>query len=248
LDIPDLAFIPISALLGDGVVQRGAHLGWHRGPTLLEALEAAPLALEDRELPFRFPVQWVCRPRQGPQGDFRGYAGRVASGEIQVGAEITVLPAGLGSRVKAIRLGQASLGAAQRGQSVTLVLEDELDIGRGDLLAGRSGLPAIARQVDATLCWFSETPAAPGSRYRLKAGTRETRATLEGIRSRLDLATLAAEPAGQLAMNDIAEVRLGLQAPIAADRFDANPATGAFILMDERDNATVAAGMIRNLE
>ena len=246
LGITGLEFIPMSALEGDSVVTRGAHLAWYAGPTLLEALEAAPLALEDLERPFRFPVQWVCRPRPGLAWDVRGYAGRVASGGIQVGGAVTVEPSGRASRVKAIWLGEAALAEARQGQSVTLVLEDDLDITRGDLLAGPAP-PARARALEATLCWLAEAPAEAGARFLLRTGTRETRAVLRQIRSRLDLATLAAAPADHLEMNDVAEVQLALQAPVPADPFAANPATGAFILIDEHSNGTVAAGLIKGM-
>ncbi|MDR3669528.1 MAG: GTP-binding protein [Holophaga sp.] len=176
LGIGHLDFIPISALGGDSIVARSGRMPWYGGPTLLELLEAAPLAKDRLEQPFRFPVQWVCRPRPGAPSDFRGYGGRVESGTVQLGDPVVVLPAQRPSRVRGIRLGEARL---------------------------------------------------------------------EAIHSRLDIATLKPEPAGQLAMNDLAEVRLRLQAPAAADPYRANRATGAFILIDEASNATVAGGLVR---
>ena len=247
LGVPGLTFIPISALDGDFVVARSGRMPWYHGPTLLEVLESAPLAQEDPGRPFRFPVQWVCRPRPGAQAGFRGYAGRVVSGAVQVGERIAVLPGQLGSRVRAIRLGEARLEAAQAGQSVTLELEDDLDIGRGDLLADPSRPPALSRDLEATLCWFSEAPVQAGARFLLHLGAREVRAVLTGIRSRLEISTLQPGPADRLVMNDIAEVGLRLQAPVAADPYAADRATGAFILIDEASNATVAGGLIRGL-
>jgi sulfate adenylyltransferase subunit 1 len=246
LGIAHMDFIPISALGGDSIVDRGGSMPWYRGPTLLELLEAAPLAKGRLERPFRFPVQWVCRPRPGFPADFRGYCGRVESGTIHLGDRVAVLPARLQSRVRGLRLGEARLEAAQAGQSVTLELEDELDVCRGDLLADPAHPPALSRELEATLCWFADAPVQAGARFLLRLGTREIRAVLQGISSRLDIATLKPQPADQLAMNDIAEVQLRLQTPAAADPYAANRATGAFILIDEGSNATVAGGLIRN--
>jgi sulfate adenylyltransferase subunit 1 len=245
LGIPHLTFIPISALNGDGIVERGRRMPWYGGPTLLELLESVPLAQEDLERPFRFPVQWVCRPRPGVPQDFRGYCGRVEAGAIHLGDRVAVLPGQLESRLRGIRLGEARLEAAQAGQSVTLELEDDLDVCRGDLLADPARPPALSRELEATLCWFSQAPARAGARFLLSLGTREVRAVLQDIHSRLDIATLKPQAADQLAMNDLAEVRLRLQAPAAADRYADDRATGAFILIDETSNATVAGGLIR---
>ena len=244
LGIPRLAFIPISALAGDSVVSLGGRMPWYRGPTLMERLESVPLPQEDLERPFRFPVQWVCRPRAGG-GEFRGYAGRIATGTIQVGAEIIALPGRGRTRVQGIRVGETRLEAAQAGQSVTLELAGDLDISRGDLLADPGSPPPLSRDLEATLCWFSEAPVQAGARFLLRLGPWETRALLQEIRSRLEITSMKPQGAGQLALNDLAEVRLRLQAPVAADPYDASRATGAFILIDEGSNATVAAGLIR---
>jgi sulfate adenylyltransferase subunit 1 len=240
-----IQFIPMSALRGDSVVRAGTAMDWYRGPTLLEFLETAPVGEDGRARPFRFPVQWVCRPRAGPERDFRGYAGRVASGGIRVGEAVELLPAGSGSRVKRIFLGAADLAEARAGQSVTLVLGDELDIGRGGLLVQPGAGPPPARELAATLCWLSPEPAAAGARFLLRFGPRETRAVLTNLRSRLDLASLQPLPVERLAMNDIAQVDLRLQGWLAADPYRTNPANGCFILIDEASNATVAAGLVR---
>jgi sulfate adenylyltransferase subunit 1 len=245
LGVKDLRFIPMSALHGASVVARGDAMPWYEGPTLLEVLETAPLAQEERQLPFRFPVQWVCRPRSEAHRDFRGYAGRVESGSVRPGDEVTVLPSGLRSRVRSILLGDDRLEEACTGQSITLLLEDELDISRGDLFAGPAERPALTRELTATLCWLGTAPAAPGARFLLRSGPRETRAVLQSIHSRLDLATLEACPAERLAMNDLAQVSLRLQGTLALDPYAVNPANGAFILIDETTNATVAAGLVR---
>jgi sulfate adenylyltransferase subunit 1 len=244
LGIEDVRFIPMSALEGDMVVERGQNLGWYRGPTLLELLEEVPPGHDEGPEPFRFPVQWVCRPQTLEHHDFRGYMGRVESGEIRVGDAVQVLPSGRSTRVKEIRLLDASLANAVSDQSVTLLLEDELDISRGDLLVHAGEAPEPTRKVDAMLCWLSERPLATGRRYLVRHTTREARATISEIAFRVDLAELGERPADTLAMNDIARVSLRLAQPIAADRYAASRATGALIVIDEATNDTVAAGMI----
>ena len=244
LGVADLSFLPLSALAGDMVVDRGEHLPWYAGPTLIELLEAAALVDGRQDLPFRFLVQWVIRPHQ----DFRGYAGRVASGRVKVGDALSVLPSGRSSRVKAIHLGDRQLSEAVAGQSITLELADDLDISRGDLLAEAARPPVSARTLDADLCWLSEAPSRPGGRYLLRHGSRETRAILHGTAQRLDLNSLQREPEERLAMNDIARLHLKLQQPLPSDAYLENRATGAFILVDESTHATVAAGFIRAAE
>ena len=244
LGIEQLRFLPLSALTGDMVVERGGRLPWWRGPTLLEILEDAPAAHTEGREPFRFPVQWVCRPHDEQHHDFRGFAGRVESGRVTVGDEVQVLPSGRTSRVKAIWLGEASLREAGAEQSVLLQLEDEVDVSRGDLLAHPGQGPTPTRAVDAVLCWLSERPLSPARRYLLRHTTRESRAQLGGIAWRLDLGALEQVPAETLAMNDIGRVTWRLAQPVAADPYTSNRATGAFIVIDEASNDTVGAGMI----
>jgi sulfate adenylyltransferase subunit 1 len=245
LGIPDVRFIPLSALTGDMVVERGERLGWYGGPTLLEILESAPAAHTETREAFRFPVQWVCRPQTLDHHDFRGFAGRVESGEIAVGDEVVVLPSGRTSRVKEIRLGGAVLREAVSEQSVTLLLEDELDVSRGDLLVRAGEAPPVVRSVDAVVCWLSERPLSTARRYLVRHAARESRAQVSEIAWRLDLGALERVPAEGLAMNDIGRVTLRLAQPVAADRYAENRATGAFIVIDETSNDTVAAGMIQ---
>jgi len=247
LGIRDPHFIPISALLGDMVVERGAHLGWYDGPTLLELLETTPAAHTERAEDFRFPVQFVCRPQDAANPalhDYRGFMGRVESGEIAVGDPVTVLPSGATSRVRAIELGGVRMKRAIHEQSVTLLLEDEIDISRGDLIVKSAEAPAPVKQIDATVCWLSETPLSPARTYLVRHTTREVKAKVTNIAYRVNVNTLAHEPASQLAMNDIARVTLKLAQPIVADRYADNRATGAFIIIDESTNNTVGAGMI----
>ncbi|WP_243337118.1 sulfate adenylyltransferase subunit 1 [Anaeromyxobacter soli] len=237
-------FVPLSALAGDMVVERGANLPWYQGPTLLELLEEAPPARDASQGRFRFPVQWVCRPQTLEHHDFRGYTGRVESGEVRPGDAVQVLPSGQTTRVKQLLLHDAPLARACAGQSVTILLEDAVDVSRGDLLVRAGEAPEPTRKLDATLCWLSERPAQAGRRVLLRHGTREVRATLAELAYRVDLAELAEAPAAALGMNDIARVSLRLAQPVAADRYADSRATGAFILIDEATNDTVAAGMI----
>jgi sulfate adenylyltransferase subunit 1 len=241
---PDVRFLPISALQGDMVVERGGNLPWYPGPTLLEVLEGVPAAHTERQEPFRFPVQWVCRPHEEAHHDFRGFAGRVESGAVAVGDPVVVLPSGRTTRVKAIRLGDQLLASASTEQSVLIQLEDEVDVSRGDLLAHPAAAPAPTRTVEAMVCWLSERTLSPARRYLLRHTTRESKAQVAGIAWRLDLAALEQGPAEGLAVNDIGRVTLRLAQPIAADRYADNRATGSFILIDETTNDTAGAGMI----
>jgi len=244
LGLEDVRFIPISALTGDLVVERGQQLPWYLGPTLLEILEAAPAAHTEGGEPLRLPVQWVCRPHTEAHHDFRGLAGRIESGQVAVGDEVVVLPSGRRSRVKALWLGAARLERAVAEQSVLLQLEDELDVSRGDLIAHPASAPEPTREIEATLCWLSERPLSRSRRYLVRHTTRESKAQVAEVQWRLDLAALERVPAEGLAMNDLGRVRLRLAQPIAADRYAENRATGAFIVVDEATNDTVGAGMI----
>jgi sulfate adenylyltransferase subunit 1 len=247
LGIGDCRFIPLSALTGEMVVERGEQLTWYTGPTLLEVLEGAPAAHTERAEPFRFPVQYVCRPRASADPalhDYRGFMGRVESGEIAVGDTVAVLPSGRLSQVRAIQVGGVDRPQAIHEESVTLLLADPIDCSRGDLIVKAGEAPAPVQELDAFLCWLSETPLSPARRYLLRHTTREVKAKVARIDYRLDLNTLEQGVATTLDMNDIARLRLKLAAPIFPDPYGDNRATGAFILIDESTNNTVGAGMI----
>jgi sulfate adenylyltransferase subunit 1 len=252
LGIADVRFIPMSALNGDMVVERGDRLGWYQGPTLIDLLETTRAAHGEKSKRFRFPVQYVCRPQQRGNGanealhDYRGFMGRIESGAIAVGDAVTVLPSGRETRVKAIEVMGAPLPAACAEQSVTLLLADEIDISRGDMIvkSGEGESPAITKSVDAMLCWLSEAPLDARRKYVVRHTTRETKAMLGEIAYRMDINAIEHQRADQLAMNDIAKVRLKLAQPIFADAYGENRATGAFIVIDESTNNTVGAGMI----
>ena len=239
----DVRAAPLSALAGDMVVERGTHLGWYRGPTLVELLEDAPATQLEVDAPLRLPVQWVCRPSQS---DFRGYAGRIEAGELALGDEVAVLPAGHRSRVLRIALGATEVGRACAGQSVLVSLADAIDISRGDLLvrAGQAQ-PQARRELSATLCWLSAAPLARARNYVLQHTTRAVNARVATIDARLDIHTLAwAGAAGEVGLNDIARVTLKTQQPLVADSYRAQRATGSFILIDPATNDTVAAGIV----
>ncbi len=247
LGIEDVRFIPMSALNGDMVVDRGERLGWYDGPTLLDILETAPPAHTEHAEKFRFPVQYVCRPQDSANPDlhdYRGFMGRVESGELAAGDAVTVLPSGLETRVKAIELYGEKLPRAVSEQSVTILLEDEIDISRGDMIVKTGELPNVAKQIDAMLCWLSETPLDPRRKYVVRHTTRESKAMLAGIEYRMDINTMERQPAEKLAMNDIARVSLKLAQPLFTDPYVDSRGAGAFIVIDESSNNTVGAGMI----
>jgi bifunctional enzyme CysN/CysC len=236
----DVGFIPVSALHGDNVVERSAAMPWYAGEPLLANLEGAPAAAGAADGPARLPVQYVIRG----EGE-RRYAGRLASGTLAVGDEVVVLPSGARSRVARVEgPGGADLESAAAPASVSVVLADELDVGRGDMVARPDEAPTPARELTATMCWLGEAPGRPGGAYLLKHTTRTVRARLEAIEHRLDVTTLAREPATELGLNAIGRVRLRTGGDVMADSYAASRATGAFILIDEATNDTVGAGMV----
>ena len=248
LGIPDVRFIPMSALNGDMIVDRGEQLGWYDGPTLLQVLEATPTAHTEVAEDFRFPVQYVCRPQDSANAelhDYRGFMGRVESGEIAVGDAVTVLPSGRTSRVKAIEIGGVKQPSAIHEQSVTILLEDEIDISRGDMIVKSAEQPQVVKQLEADICWLSETPLSPARTYLLRHTAREVKAKVAKIDYRLDLNSLDNVDTAALEMNDIARLTLKLAQPVFVDPYSQNRATGAFIVIDESTNNTVGAGMIR---
>jgi sulfate adenylyltransferase subunit 1 len=245
LGLKDITPIPLSALSGDNVVERGEKLGWYTGPTLIELLESLSVYDESHDEPFRFPVQLVARHNGHEANDFRGYMGRVESGKVSVGDKLVVQPSGQSATVKDIVTLDGSLASAVAGQSITLLLEEYLDVSRGDMLAGADRPATLLKQVNADVCWLSEEPLDLRRKYWLKHGTRQTAAKINGIDSILDINTQERRDAEGLKLNDIARIALTVQQPLAADAYDTIRATGAFILIDEVTHQTVAAGMIR---
>lgn len=242
----NISFIPLSALKGDNVVNRSEHLAWYQGPTLLEILESAPVHEEINLEDPRFSIQYVVRPQSPEFPDYRGYAGRVSSGIFRVGDAVVAQPSGLSSHIKAIDGLAGPQSEAFAGQSVTILLNDEIDIARGDMLtvAGQSS-PELYNKIEAQICWMDQKVGRQGGRYLLRSGTRTSRTLLESVESVLDIATLEEGPGEtDLKLNDIARVELRLPAPLPADPYESNRKTGAFILIDEGTNQTVAAGVI----
>ena len=239
--------IPLSALEGDMVVDRGGRLGWYEGPTLLEVLEAAPSQRGDGDL--RFPVQRVSLSRFGPRGDLRGFQGRVESGRIEVGEAVVAWPSALEARVQQIFTRDGVLEAARAGQSVTVVLDRQVDVARGDLVSHAHRPPTVANRIGARLAWLDREPLDPRRGYLLKHTTQTVKARIEELESRLDLVSLRPDSsAGTLGGNDLGTVRLALARPIIADPYAANRATGSFILIDESSNRTVAGGVVASIE
>jgi sulfate adenylyltransferase subunit 1 len=244
LGLRHVTIIPVSALHGDMVVDRGERLDWYTGPTLLEVLESAPSGEPSPDL--RFPVQLVSRSRFGRRGEHRGYLGRVASGTISVGDTVVAWPSGLEARVAEIVTLDGPLACASAGRSVTIVLDRQVDIARGDVLTHRTTQPVVARRVRARLTWLDREPLTAHKRYWLKHGTQTIRATVAMLESRLDLWTLGEDSmAESLAFNDIGTVDIALARPLVADTYGTNRETGSFILIDEATHQTVAGGMIQ---
>ncbi|MEC8316585.1 MAG: sulfate adenylyltransferase subunit CysN [Pseudomonadota bacterium] len=240
LEIPNLHAIPVSALVGDNVVDGSRFMPWYERPSLLGYLEGVDVEAEETSLPFRMPVQWVNRPDL----DFRGYAGRIAGGIIRPGDDIRVLPSGKQSKIARIVTMDSDLDEAVSGQSVTLTLTDEIDISRGDVIATSETPPEISDQFDTTIIWLSEEPMLPGRSYRMKTSSRLVSATVNAPKHKTDVNTLQKLPARTLQLNEIGNCTLAVDRPIAFDSYTENRQTGSFILIDRMTNNTVGMGMI----
>ena len=245
LNFRDVVYIPISALKGDMVVEPGENLSWYEGPALLELLENIEIDHDSNLDDFRFPVQWVCRPGTPGYQDFRGFMGRIESGTVTLGDPVTVLPSGRSSRIKQILTFDGAMDRAFAPQSVTLLLEDEVDISRGDMIVKSSDTVRVVKEVDADICWFSEQSIDLRRKYVIKHTTKTVKALISRIHYRVDVNTLQLiDGVSQLKMNDIARVGVKAQQPLVIDGYGRNRATGSFIIIDEATHNTVAAGMI----
>jgi sulfate adenylyltransferase subunit 1 len=245
LDIKDPKVIPLSALKGDNVVDRTESMPWYAGPTLLDHLETIELEGDRNVQDRRFPVQWVIRPMADEYHDYRGYAGRVAGGVWRAGDEVVVLPSGLRSRVASIDSAGGPLEEAVPRESVTILLEDDLDVSRGDLLADPQTAPVIARELTARVSWMAERPLEDRARLLVKHTTRTVPARVDEIVTVVDIHTLDDRPSpGKMELNDLGVVRFRLAGPLVVDPYVRNRGTGAFILIDESTNETVGAGMV----
>jgi sulfate adenylyltransferase subunit 1 len=243
LSLPGFVPIPVAALAGDNIVEPSTRMAWYSGPSLLAYLEEVrPVAAE---VPGRFPVQVVIRPRSAQHPDYRGYAGRVEGGTFAVGDRVVVLPVERSTTIVGIDTPDGELDQAEVGRSVTIRLADDIDVSRGDLIAAdREPRPSSVRELLATLCWLTDAPLRAGDRLVLRHTTREVRVIVDEVVNRLDIATLLTAPAAELALNDIGTVRLRTGDPIVVDPYVLNRSTGAFLLVDEHAGATVAAGMV----
>jgi bifunctional enzyme CysN/CysC len=243
LDVADIAYIPISALNGDNVVDRSDRLDWHDGPPLLDYLEQVEVSYDHpHDVPARFPVQWVIKPAVG---DYRGYAGQLASGALRPGDEVVVLPGGRRTRIAGIDTLDGELDEAVAPLSITLRLEDDIDVARGELICHPDAAPTVARELEADLCWMDETPLRAGGRYAIKHTSRSAAVRVESVDNRIDVHTLERETGPtELRLNDIGRVTLRTSTPLAVDPYRQNRRTGSFILIDQATNATVAAGML----
>jgi sulfate adenylyltransferase subunit 1 len=245
LNLHDVTCIPMSALNGDMVVDRGDQLDWYKGPALLELLEKVEIDHDVNTSDFRFPVQWVCRPQTEEFHDFRGFMGRIEAGEVSVGDEVTILPSGRSTTVKEIVTYNGNLQTAFAPQSVTITLAEEIDISRGDMIVKTDHLPPkVEKEFEAMLCWLSESPLDKNRKYLVKHTTRTAKCLFSRLDYRVDVNTLEQHTAEKLHMNEIARVALKIQQPLVFDSYVVDRATGSFIVIDEATNNTVAAGMI----
>lgn len=245
LGLKDIRPIPLSALAGDNVVTAGDKMPWYQGPTLIELLESLSVYDESHDEPLRFPVQLVARHNGHEANDFRGYMGRIEAGKVRKGDKLVVQPSGQSATVKDILVLEGSLESAVVGQSVTILLEEHLDISRGDMLAGADRPATLLKTVQADVCWLSEEPLDLRRKYWLKHTSKQVAARITKVDTLLDINTQEKRPADVIKLNDIARISLNVQQALAADAYDAIRATGAFILIDEVTHQTVAAGMIR---
>lgn len=248
LDIKDVKFIPVSALNGDNIVTPSERTPWYPGPTLLGHLETVHIASDWNLSNFRMPVQWVNRPNNPTDPtlhDFRGLSGQISGGIVKVGQKVTVLPSGFSSTVKQIWTLDGPLEEAFSPQSVTLVLEHDLDISRGDVIVDAEDLPGASSELHANVCWMTPRPLTPGKQYLLKHTTQTVKAAVTAIDHRINIATLEKEDGiTELAMNDLGEIRIKTAKPLIYDGYATNRLTGSFILIEQGTNSTVAAGML----
>ncbi len=246
LSVPHIEFIPISALHGDNIVQSSSAMPWHPGNTLLSMLENLYIGNEFNHVEARFPVQWVIRPQSRKHCDFRGFAGRVASGVFKSGDEVILLPSGFPSRIRNIHTMETTIDEAFAPMSVALTLEDEIDISRGDMIVKPNHPPQVTQDIESMICWFSEnTKLQVGRKYLIRSTTREAKCSIKEVKYKIDVNTLhKIENDTEVGLNDIARISIRSSAPFFLDAYAQNRATGSLILIDEQTHATVAAGIV----
>jgi len=244
-NLVDVSFLPISALHGDNVVEKSVNMDWYSGPTLLYHLESVYIGADHNHVQARFPVQWVIRPHSDEYHDFRGYAGRVAGGVFKPGDEVQVQPSGFSSRIKAIHAADGPLSEAFAPQSCSILLEDEIDISRGDMIVKPNNPPEQGQDIGAMLCWFGDQKMRVGGKYVLRHTTKEVKAIVRELNYKININTLhKIEDDQEFGLNEIGCVQVRTSAPLYYDSYKDNRITGSFVLIDEQTNETVAAGMI----
>ena len=245
-NIVDVTFIPASALIGDNIVDKSKNMPWFQGPTLLYHLETVYIGADENHVEARFPVQWVIRPHSDEYHDFRGFAGRVAGGVFKAGDDVTVLPSGFTTKIKAIESMDGPQQKVFAPMSATITLEDEIDMSRGDMLVKANNRPVPTQDIDAMVCWFSsDKPLTGRGKYILRHTTKEVKAIVTEVCYKMNINTLRKiEDDLTLNLNDIGRIKVRTSAPLIADSYKSNRITGSFVLIDELTNATVAAGMI----
>ncbi len=243
--IKDFRFIPISALLGDNVVNRSENMNWFLGAPLLHTLETLHISSDINKIDMRFPVQTVLRPQREGFIDFRGYAGRLASGVVRKGDEITVLPSGFTSKVRSINGPKGEMPEAFAPMSITVTLEDDIDISRGDMIVRSNNMPRASQDLEVMLCWLNDNPAKPRAKYSIRHTSNDQKAIIKEVIYKIDINTLGRKgDDNKLEMNDICKVKIRTTKPLMIDEYRENRTTGSIILVDDASNETVAAGMI----
>lgn len=247
LDVTDIYFIPISALLGDNVVDRSKNMDWYKGPTLLYLLENIHIGSDENLIDCRFSVQYVIRPRDDKFHDYRGYTGKISSGVFKPGDRVKVLPSGFTTSVKSIETPMGELKEAFPPMSVVIQLEDDLDVSRGDMIVREQNVPTISQDIDIMVCWMNKKKLHPGTKYVVRHTTKETKCIVKEITYKLDINTLhRIEGAKELGLNEMGRIKLRTAQPLFYDSYRKNRATGSLVLIDELTNETVGAGMIRD--
>lgn len=245
LDIEDVRFVPISALKGDNVVHKSTNMPWYEGSTLMYLLENIHIAADRNMIDARMPVQYVVRPHSDEFHDYRGYAGRIVSGRLRKGDAVTVLPSGFSSKIKSIDTFTGELEEAYAPQSVSITLEDDIDVSRGDMIVRENNVPEVGQDVEAMICWFKDTPMRLRGKYVLRQTSAELRCMVKEVRYKVDINKLQRDTEDKdIQMNDIARIVIRTTQPLMFDSYRQNRETGSFVLVDEGTNETVAAGMI----
>jgi len=246
LKLPEVKYIPISALLGDNIVERSSNISWYEGETLLHFLETVQINRDANLKEARLPVQYVIRPQTEEFHDYRGYAGRITSGVYKVGDKVSILPAGLESSIKSIELGAAEVNQAYASQSVVIQLQDNIDISRGDLIVKSESLPELTQELEVLLTWMDSKPLKEGNKYLLQINSKQVKSVVKQIDFKLDVNTLARLPLPEsVLLNDVVKARIKTASPVAVDKYVVSKATGSAILIDETSYSTVAAVLIQ---